>query len=73
MKGLSFHSSGTCEAIAMLEVIMDHIAMELGKDPAQVRMLNLPRESPLTGLITQHSKDSEIEDRLHSVQMFNRV
>nr|QLI62138.1 aldehyde oxidase 7 [Streltzoviella insularis] len=60
------------EGIAMIEYIMERIAFTLGKDPLQVRLLNMAKENnPIPELIEQLKKDSNYEDRLVEVQKFN--
>ncbi len=38
---------GTLEGIAMIENVMEHIAMKVNKDPVEVRMENIPSDSDM--------------------------
>lgn len=42
---------GTTEGLAMIENIIEHIARQLGKDPLEVRMINLAADSEMTKLL----------------------
>lgn len=42
---------GTTESIAMAEIMMEHIARVVGKDPVAVRMANLEADTPMKTLL----------------------
>jgi xanthine dehydrogenase/oxidase len=48
---------GTTEGIAMIENIMEHIAYETGKDPAAVRLANIPKGNKMKELAPDFLKD----------------
>ena len=48
---------GTTEGIAMIENIMEHVAYVAGKDPAEVRMANIPQGNKMRELVPDFLKD----------------
>nr|QPF77598.1 aldehyde oxidase 1 [Galleria mellonella] len=60
------------EGIAMIEYIMERIAYNLGKDPLEVRMLNMAKEdNPILELIEVLKKDANYNERLEEIKEFN--
>ncbi|XP_037293401.1 xanthine dehydrogenase isoform X2 [Manduca sexta] len=60
------------EGVAMIEYIMEKIAYHTGKDPLQVRLLNIAKDNnPIPELIEQLKKDSNFDERLEDVKKFN--
>ena len=49
---------GTTEAISMVENIMEHIAFACGKDPATVRLNNIPADSEIKQMLSDFIKDT---------------
>ncbi|XP_026494618.2 uncharacterized protein LOC113399655 [Vanessa tameamea] len=65
-------SPSSTEGIAMIENIMEYIAYGLGKDPIEVRLLNMVSEdNPLPEMINQLKIDSEYESRTKDVIQYN--
>uniref|UniRef100_A0A182MD19 FAD-binding PCMH-type domain-containing protein n=1 Tax=Anopheles culicifacies TaxID=139723 RepID=A0A182MD19_9DIPT len=64
---------GTTEGIAMIENIMEHIAWELGLDPLELRMINMPEGSKMRELLPQFRKDVEYNQRKTEIDQFNAV
>lgn len=58
----------------MIENVMERIAYNLGKDPIQVRMLNMNKEeeNPIPDMIEQLKKDSNYDERMPDIQKFNK-
>lgn len=49
---------GTLEGIAMIENIMEHIAMKTNKDPLEVRMTNIPGDSEMRKYLEDFAKST---------------
>lgn len=65
---------GTTEAIGAVESIMEHIAVKVGKDPTEVKMLNLRLgDFPFPALVNDLKLSSEYEKRAESIKLFNAV
>jgi CO/xanthine dehydrogenase Mo-binding subunit len=47
---------GTVEGIAMIENIMEHVAMKVKLDPLDVRMNNIPADSEMKKLLPEFAK-----------------
>lgn len=47
---------GTLEGIAMIENIMEHIAMKVKKDPLEVRLENIPQDSEMKKYLIDFEK-----------------
>lgn len=62
---------GSCEGIAMIENIMEHIAFATGRSPIDVRLANLTADSEMHSLIPQFLIDVEFADRKKKVDDFN--
>lgn len=65
--------SGSTEAIAMLENIMEHIAKVMKKDPVQVRLANMndADKTILEPMINDLFKSADYETRKKAVETFN--
>ncbi|XP_013406957.1 xanthine dehydrogenase isoform X2 [Lingula anatina] len=75
---------GSLEAIYWIEVIMEHVAKELGKDPLEVKQANFyktgqltPVKMPLTycnigPMVTAFAQSAEISKRKADVALFNK-
>ncbi|KAJ8719472.1 hypothetical protein PYW08_011647 [Mythimna loreyi] len=60
------------EGVAMIENIMERIAHTTGKDPLQVKLLNMTTEdNPIPNLIDHLKKDANYNERLEEVKKFN--
>ncbi|KAM3955308.1 aldehyde oxidase 2 [Aphomia sociella] len=60
------------EGIAMIEYIMERIAYNIGKDPLEVRLLNMAEDkNPVPELIEQLKKDANYSERLEEIKKFN--
>ncbi|XP_035910085.1 xanthine dehydrogenase 1-like [Anopheles stephensi] len=62
---------GTTEGIAMIENIMEHVAWELGLDPLELRLMNMPEGSKMRELLPQFRKDVEYNQRKADIDTFN--
>uniref|UniRef100_A0AAG5D729 FAD-binding PCMH-type domain-containing protein n=1 Tax=Anopheles atroparvus TaxID=41427 RepID=A0AAG5D729_ANOAO len=62
---------GTNEGISMAENLMEHIAHQLGMDPLEVRMQNLPEDSKIRELLPMFAKDVDYEVRRREINQFN--
>jgi xanthine dehydrogenase/oxidase len=49
---------GTVEGIAMIENIMEHIAMKIKKDPLEVRLANIPGDSEMKKYLQDFAKST---------------
>ncbi|XP_055686789.1 uncharacterized protein LOC129792085 isoform X2 [Lutzomyia longipalpis] len=64
-------SPGTTEGIAMIENIMEHISKDLALDPVEVRLTNMPDDSPLRGIMKDFVKSVEYYERKKEIEAFN--
>ncbi|XP_039757385.1 xanthine dehydrogenase-like [Pararge aegeria] len=65
-------SPSSTEGIAMIENIMEYIAYNIGKDPTQVRLINMESENnPFPDMINQLKTDSEYDRRNGEIITFN--
>uniref|UniRef100_A0A336MA50 CSON013979 protein n=1 Tax=Culicoides sonorensis TaxID=179676 RepID=A0A336MA50_CULSO len=62
---------GTTEGIAMTENMLEHIAHVVKKDPAQVRLENLAKDSEMKKLMPEFLKDVEYYERKKAIDEFN--
>ncbi|XP_058464982.1 uncharacterized protein LOC131438756 isoform X2 [Malaya genurostris] len=62
---------GTAEGLAMIEIIMEHIAHETGCDPFEVRMVNMAKDNKILQLMPQFRRDVRFDERKHFVDEFN--
>lgn len=67
--------SGSAEAIATIEHILDHIATVLNKDPVDVRAANFSDDykEQLVAMITQLKETSDFDNRKQQIKEFNEV
>ncbi|XP_039453634.1 uncharacterized protein LOC120432483 [Culex pipiens pallens] len=63
---------GTLDGIAMIENIMEHIAQAVGRDPLEVRLLNISKENKMYTLLPQFRKDVDFDVRRQAIDVFNR-
>lgn len=57
----------------MIEYIMERIAYNLGKDPTEVRLINMKKgDNPIPEMIEELKKDSNYDDRCKQVHKFNQ-
>ncbi|CAH2090182.1 unnamed protein product [Euphydryas editha] len=62
------------EGVAIIEYIMEKISRELGKDPLNVRLINMKKEdNPIPELIEQLKKDSDFDARQIEIENFNKT
>lgn len=65
-------SPGTTEGVAMIENIMEHIAVETGRNPLNVRMENMKtEESALPELLETIKKSADFDQRCQQIEKFN--
>ncbi|XP_055707343.1 uncharacterized protein LOC129804238 isoform X2 [Phlebotomus papatasi] len=64
-------SPGTTEGIAMIENIMEHISKDMGLDPVEVRLANMPENSPLRGIVKDFVKSVQYYERKKEIETFN--
>ncbi|CAB3221197.1 unnamed protein product, partial [Arctia plantaginis] len=65
---------GTCEGICSIEHIMSHIAFAVGKDPTEVRSINMRTEdNDLLELIEKLKADVNHEKRVREIENFNQT
>ncbi|XP_077297593.1 uncharacterized protein LOC143919252 [Arctopsyche grandis] len=62
---------GTTEGVAAIENIMEHIAVETGKDPVAVRLVNMSEGNKIKTLIEDWKASSDYNLRYSQVQQFN--
>lgn len=56
----------------MIECIMDHIATETGKDPTEIRLLNMTvNDNPLPEMIKTHKQSADFDARQASIKTYN--
>ncbi|KAK7794360.1 hypothetical protein R5R35_007242 [Gryllus longicercus] len=63
---------GSTEGIVFIENIMEHIAKTLNKDPIQVRMNNLKKDSPIQKLTEELKQSSSYDERVLTIEEFNK-
>lgn len=62
---------GTCEGIAQIENIMDHIAYVTGKDPIEVRLQNIPDDHPIKPKLKEFVVSVEYHSRRNEIDLYN--
>ncbi|GAB0100749.1 xanthine dehydrogenase [Sergentomyia squamirostris] len=62
---------GIIEGMAMIENIMEHIAKTTGLDPVDVRLANIPEDSPIRDIIADFVRSTEYEERKKQIAVFN--
>ncbi|CAB3363857.1 Hypothetical predicted protein [Cloeon dipterum] len=67
---------GSTEGVVFIEEVLEHVAVELGIDPLEVRMVNLAEEdkksSPLPHMVSVLKAKSNYDDRENQIEKFNR-
>uniref|UniRef100_A0A0A9YL90 Indole-3-acetaldehyde oxidase n=1 Tax=Lygus hesperus TaxID=30085 RepID=A0A0A9YL90_LYGHE len=65
---------GTIQGITAIETIMEHVAFTVGKDPQEVRLVNMGDEEVLlSNLMNSIKASSEYERRKREINAFNKV
>ncbi|XP_017009213.3 uncharacterized protein AOX3 [Drosophila takahashii] len=62
---------GSVEGIAMMENIIEHVAFEVQKDPAEVRLANIPASNKMSELLPEFLKSREYEQRKQEIESHN--
>lgn len=66
--------TGSTEAIAIIEHIMEHIAQVTKQDPIAVRLINLkPEHLAIPKMLDDIKMNSNFENRKMEVEAFNNV
>ncbi|XP_023246390.1 xanthine dehydrogenase/oxidase-like [Copidosoma floridanum] len=65
---------GSCDGIAMIETIMEHIAKVTKKNPLQVRLenMNVDNKSTLQPIIDEITRTSDLQNRHQIVDKYNK-
>nr|QLI62139.1 aldehyde oxidase 8 [Streltzoviella insularis] len=67
-------SPGTCEGMASIEHIMEHIAFEIKKDATAVRLANMRKDdNDLPSLIEDFKKDTDYDKRVKEIEQYNQA
>ncbi|XP_059612740.1 uncharacterized protein LOC132259204 [Phlebotomus argentipes] len=66
-----FRAPARLEAYTTAETFMEHIAKELRLDPVDVRLANLPQESPMRTILPEFLKKCNYRTREEHVSLFN--
>lgn len=64
---------GSCEGIAMIENIMEHIAYVTGRSPIDVRLANCTTDSEIHSMMPEFLVDVEFTARQKAVDEFNKA
>ncbi|XP_016952768.1 uncharacterized protein LOC108026363 [Drosophila biarmipes] len=62
---------GSVEGIAMMENIIEHVAFEVQKDPAEVRLANIPVGNKISELLPQFLESREYKQRKQEIETHN--
>ncbi|XP_041565054.1 abscisic-aldehyde oxidase isoform X3 [Drosophila elegans] len=62
---------GSVEGIAMMENIIEHVAFEVQKDPAEVRLVNIPAGNKMSELLPQFLESREYAQRKKEIESHN--
>ncbi|XP_016987149.1 abscisic-aldehyde oxidase [Drosophila rhopaloa] len=62
---------GSVEGIAMMENIVEHVAFEVQKDPAEVRLANIPAGNKISELLPQFLESREYAQRKKEIESHN--
>lgn len=64
---------GSVEAIGMIENILEHIAVEVDKDPVEIKLINMSEDhkSALEPMINDLKRSSDYDSRKRAVDIFN--
>uniref|UniRef100_A0A1L8DXY7 Indole-3-acetaldehyde oxidase n=1 Tax=Nyssomyia neivai TaxID=330878 RepID=A0A1L8DXY7_9DIPT len=63
---------GIIEGMAMIEDIMEHIAKKTGLDPVDVRLANMPEDSPMRSILLEFTKTVDYGIRKKQIELFNK-
>lgn len=55
----------------MMENIIEHVAFEVQRDPAEVRLLNMPKSQKLADLLPKFLQSREYEARRKEIEAYN--
>lgn len=61
------------EAIGTIETIMEHIAKVTGKNPEDVRKVNMTKDHPCINMIDEVKALADYDNRVKTVESFNKV
>ncbi|KAH8382926.1 hypothetical protein KR009_005851 [Drosophila setifemur] len=62
---------GSVEGIAMMENMIEHVAFEVQKDPAEVRLLNITPGNKITELLPEFLQSREYHKRKQEIETHN--
>jgi len=62
---------GSVEGIAMIENIIEHVAFEVQKDPAEVRLANIAAGNKISELLPQFLESREYAQRKKEIESHN--
>ncbi|KAH8326448.1 hypothetical protein KR067_007791 [Drosophila pandora] len=62
---------GSVEGISMMENIIEHVAFEIQKDPADVRLANINKKSKMATLLPEFLKTREYFSRKKEIEAYN--
>ncbi|KAH8420939.1 hypothetical protein KR222_010850 [Zaprionus bogoriensis] len=62
---------GSVEGIAMIENIIEHLAFEVQRDPAEVRLLNIAKNNKLAELLPKFLESREYQARRKEIEAHN--
>nr|XP_017031693.1 indole-3-acetaldehyde oxidase-like [Drosophila kikkawai] len=62
---------GSVEGIAMMENIIEHVAFEIQKDPAEVRLANISKKSKMATVLPDFLKSREYYGRKKEIETHN--
>uniref|UniRef100_A0A1B0CJI2 Putative xanthine dehydrogenase n=1 Tax=Lutzomyia longipalpis TaxID=7200 RepID=A0A1B0CJI2_LUTLO len=62
---------GIVEGVAMIENIMEHISKKTGIDPIDVRLANMPQDSPMRSILLEFVKSVDYGSRKRQIGVFN--
>lgn len=62
---------GSVEGIAMIENIIEHIAFEVQKDPAEVRLVNISPGNKMSGLLPEFLESRDYYKRKLQIEDYN--
>lgn len=62
---------GSVEGVAMMENIVEHVAFEVQRDPAEVRLLNIAKSHKMSELLPKFLQSREYEARRKEIEAHN--